>query len=95
MSMPCLRLEFIYNARTQQDPVASAPQITFYERQHSLPDTLSLVLTQYSNQADERGAAIMSRPQKAQVKHSHEFTLQFRDDHFVYAGDLLGKSTRV
>jgi hypothetical protein len=75
--------------------VASAPQIIFYERQHSLPNTLSLVLAQYVNQADERGAAVMSRPQKAQVKHSHEFTLQFRDDHFVYARDLLSKSIRV
>ena len=93
--MPCLRLVFIYNARTQQDPVATAPQISFYERQHSLPNTLSLVLTRYFYQADECGAAIMSWPQKSQVKHSHEFTLQLRDDHFVYAGDLLGKSIRV
>ncbi len=65
VSMPCLRLELIYNTRTQQEPVASAQQIIFYERQHSLPNTFSLVLTQYVDQADKCGAAAMSWPQKA------------------------------
>ena len=95
VSMPCLRLVFVYNARTQQNPVASAQQIIFYERQHSLPNTFSLVSSQYVDQADKCGAATMSWPQKAWVKHSHEFTLQLRDDHFVYAGDLRSKSIRV
>ena len=36
----------------------------------------------------------MSWPQKTKVKHSHEFTLQFGDDHFVYSRDQFSQINR-